>query len=668
MLLLFLDTETTGVELAKCQIIEIGAILYQLDESTFKLSKLQTFQSTISLRQKLEDRISRITGITESELQTAKGIVAVQKDWLGWLDVQIAKNGEIKAIVGHSIDFDLGFLKKEGWYLPTENTIDTLDLSKILYPNVSAVNLEYLAKKLEFEEDLNQGSITNMSHHRSLFDCIMCGNLFELILNKLQNIPYPQSFLDNISRDYLLKLPFYSQKQIQFGNPSKTNLPNEKLLSGELKYPSLAQRLEMLNIETLDQLIHALEWKWLPAQKLILMQIISCNVHRLSGYKYLKIHTQGLNYTALTLLDWCENKRELNSVTVVKNFERIIESLGYLLDNHCNLGEIASLIEIYQSLQPESIWLQKLLSQYHFLLIGVQTLVDKTTQNTGLILNLSQPLPKYRLVAQKLIQLVEDLKQIQWPIGDPKTESFLAIIRVKVGKLIQNLDIRSNKVQLRVGNGDLFFNCRKISFDLNKHLVGLTTDSQVQINLNQDYTTKLLKIIGVELDINQWQSPNQNYPLKTKNGIGAAEFLREKIKIAKEKKESVIIFCGLNSSLKKIEKTADSENLMKDVLIIGESGGVTKIASKLEQGFVGVVVVKFTASDFFAGQIKTKFAQVIIYDRPFFLMHTFWQTKAKQSSNPDEFLLAIKNIYLQGKVNSLYSSFQCPVEFVYNLI
>ncbi len=668
MLLLFLDTETTGVELAKCQIMEIGAVLCELDEITFEIKKLEQFQSTVSLRQKLEDRISRITGITQKELQTAQGIIAVQKDWLIWIDSQTTKYGNIKAIVGHSIDFDINFLKKEGWYLPTENKIDTLDLAKILYPNISAVNLEYLAKKLEFENKIDNHLVQNMSHHRSLFDCIMCRNLFELMLSKVQQMSYPQVFLNHLSKDYFFDLQFYSQSNQSTVQKLEMEIISEKLLSGEIKYPTIPQRLEQLDYETLKKLITTLDWSWSPDQKLILMQIISCNIHRLANVRYLKIHMQGINYTAICLLNWCEKEKYQTTKTIIRNFERVIENLGYILDNHCNLGEVVSLIEIYQSLNSDSIFLQKLLSQYHFLLIGVQSVIDKSTQNTGLILDLNQTLPKYRLVVQKLVQLISDLKQIQWPQPNSQMESFLITINERVEKLVKNLDIRSNQVQLRISSGDLFFNCRKVNFDLIQHLQTITTDSQIHINLDQNYTHKLIKIIGLESDTTTWQTPNQNYPIKIQNGIGASDFLRDKIKLSKDKKESVIIFCGLNSSLNKLEKTSENENLMESVLILGESGGITKIASKLEQGFIGVVIVKFTASDFFALQNKIKFAQAIIYDRPFFSMHTFWQSKAKQNSNPDEFLLAIKNIYLQGKINSLHNRFQCPVEFVYNLI
>jgi len=59
------------------------------------------------------------------------------------------------AIIGHSLGFDLGFLKRENWFLPESfERIDTLDLSKIFLPHLQAVNLEFLTKKLNLNKQI----------------------------------------------------------------------------------------------------------------------------------------------------------------------------------------------------------------------------------------------------------------------------------------------------------------------------------------------------------------------------------------------------------------------------------------------------------------------------------------------------------------------------------
>jgi DNA polymerase III alpha subunit (gram-positive type) len=112
MLLLFLDTETSGLEPYKSQIIELGGIIYELDEKTLKLKEIDSFSNLLKLRREFDDKITRITKITKEDLMSATSQTKVQTDWESWLSKY-----EITAIIGHSIDFDLRFLKFEGWFL-----------------------------------------------------------------------------------------------------------------------------------------------------------------------------------------------------------------------------------------------------------------------------------------------------------------------------------------------------------------------------------------------------------------------------------------------------------------------------------------------------------------------------------------------------------------------
>ena len=182
MLFLFLDSETTGL-LKSDQIMEIGAILVDLEEQNWQMKKISEFETLVKINVEIDDKISRITGIDNKLLSNAPKLQPAQELWQNWLQNQIQnwQNGsnlekheselvETKlqnteseilknlqkdcqiAIIGHSLGFDLGFLRREDWFLPQNFvTIDTLDLSKIFLPFVDAVNLEFLTKKLNLK-------------------------------------------------------------------------------------------------------------------------------------------------------------------------------------------------------------------------------------------------------------------------------------------------------------------------------------------------------------------------------------------------------------------------------------------------------------------------------------------------------------------------------------
>ncbi len=220
MLFLFLDTETTSLNFQNGQIIELAATLCELGVENYQIFGNQTkpknlnilkklelnsknenpnqsqnqdgnqiktelennpkfklknsekckikkqkilnfreisrFETLVRLRQEIDAKTVRITGIDKEILKNAPKLEIAQENWQNWLKSELknqelanleTKNLEI-AIIGHSLDFDLGFLRHENWFLPEFVKIDTLELAKIFLPEIEAVNLEFLTKKL----------------------------------------------------------------------------------------------------------------------------------------------------------------------------------------------------------------------------------------------------------------------------------------------------------------------------------------------------------------------------------------------------------------------------------------------------------------------------------------------------------------------------------------
>lgn len=161
-----LDIETTGLSPERDEIIELGATLFD-DEKILK--KYQTF---LKASEPLPPLITHITNITDADLKDAPYLEDVQEEFMDFV-------GDYP-IVGHSIGFDLDFLRAKG--IVFENiTYDTLPLSQMLMPGLRTYSLEMLTEKLE---------IDHKEKHRALDDAIASAILFQILSKKIRDIDH----------------------------------------------------------------------------------------------------------------------------------------------------------------------------------------------------------------------------------------------------------------------------------------------------------------------------------------------------------------------------------------------------------------------------------------------------------------------------------------------
>ncbi len=129
--LVLIDLETTGTDPKFDKIIEIGAVKIK------DLEIVDEFCSFVNPERKLVDKITEITGIEDSDLETAPKIKEVLSDLDDFL-------GE-EPLMAHNMDFDRSFLEKKG----VEATfLDSLDLACMLYPREKKHTQQYLLKNL----------------------------------------------------------------------------------------------------------------------------------------------------------------------------------------------------------------------------------------------------------------------------------------------------------------------------------------------------------------------------------------------------------------------------------------------------------------------------------------------------------------------------------------
>ncbi len=156
-----LDLETTGLSAERDGIIEVGAVKFRGDEI------LDTFNSLVNPRRRLDDFIVRLTGINQNEVDRAPEFGAVRR--------QFAEFVGQSPIVGHNLRFDLSFLASHGLALRNPRC-DTWDLAYVLYPDLPEYSLERLADRF---------GVRNTNPHRALADAHATRNVFNVLLRRV---------------------------------------------------------------------------------------------------------------------------------------------------------------------------------------------------------------------------------------------------------------------------------------------------------------------------------------------------------------------------------------------------------------------------------------------------------------------------------------------------
>lgn len=128
-----LDIETTGLDPQKDEVIEIGAV-------RFKGHRVEGEWTTlIHPGKRIPPFITQLTGITDQMVVDAPSIRDVLPDLTHFIGNA--------PILGHNINFDLGFLKRHDLF-KQNFTMDTYEMASVLLPNAGRYNLGALAQAL----------------------------------------------------------------------------------------------------------------------------------------------------------------------------------------------------------------------------------------------------------------------------------------------------------------------------------------------------------------------------------------------------------------------------------------------------------------------------------------------------------------------------------------
>ncbi len=163
--LVALDIETTGLDARKDAIIEIGAV-------RFNGSRIEEeFSTLINPNRLIPPEITQLTGINNEMVRNAPPLSAVLQELVDFV-------GDCP-VVGHNVQFDLGFLIQAN-ILKYAQAVDTYELASVLMPLATRYNLSGLCQQL---------NIPNFGAHRALNDTKMTQLLFLELYDLAMNLP-----------------------------------------------------------------------------------------------------------------------------------------------------------------------------------------------------------------------------------------------------------------------------------------------------------------------------------------------------------------------------------------------------------------------------------------------------------------------------------------------
>ncbi|MFS0672651.1 ATP-dependent DNA helicase DinG [Ornithinibacillus sp. 179-J 7C1 HS] len=167
-----LDLETTGNSSAnQDKIIEVGIVVIE------KNKIIDEFSTMLYPEKSIPPFITKLTGIKDEDVYGAPSFIEMADTITGLL--------ENSYLIAHNVPFDMGFLNAElssiGKPRLKNPVIDTVELTRILFPQAPGFKLGQLAEYLEIKHD---------NPHRALSDAHVTAKLFIKLMEKILTLPY----------------------------------------------------------------------------------------------------------------------------------------------------------------------------------------------------------------------------------------------------------------------------------------------------------------------------------------------------------------------------------------------------------------------------------------------------------------------------------------------
>ncbi|MCR4442737.1 MAG: helicase C-terminal domain-containing protein [Peptococcaceae bacterium] len=162
----FLDVETTGINPRIDKIIEIAAVVKN------KAGTREVFNTLVNPGVKMPLYITALTGINQSMVQEAPSFEEIKEELMRILDGRV--------LVAHNAGFDIGFIEEALGRRLENQRIDSVELSRLIYPRSNSYSLRHLSRELSIPVEMS---------HRALPDVLALERLFFHLLEKVRSLP-----------------------------------------------------------------------------------------------------------------------------------------------------------------------------------------------------------------------------------------------------------------------------------------------------------------------------------------------------------------------------------------------------------------------------------------------------------------------------------------------
>ena len=214
---IIVDIETTGFDPISNKITEISAVKYRCNR------KVDEYVTFVAINERIPDRITKLTGITNEMLEGAPDLSEAIKGFLEFIGEDI--------IIGHNITFDLAFLGaacKDCLGIELKNNyVDVLRIANEKLPFLDSHKQVVVAKYF---------GIRTEGSHRALTDCEICNSCYQKLKElsvALYDAPIKQVSL-YISTKARLEKPFRGKKFFFIGIMSNWYINDMKTIVREL--------------------------------------------------------------------------------------------------------------------------------------------------------------------------------------------------------------------------------------------------------------------------------------------------------------------------------------------------------------------------------------------------------------------------------------------------
>jgi len=174
------DLETTGLDVGKDEIIEIGAILFSVKESRGRIvpDKLGEFQSFAKASKPIPSGATKVNNITNEMLANAPSCAEALQKFKVFCD-------NSSCLVAHNADaFDKRFLSsaygKHSVPAPIQPILDSIKMARNII-QLPSHSLGTIAKALEARNEISL-KISDESMHRAIYDCEMLMHILVALL------------------------------------------------------------------------------------------------------------------------------------------------------------------------------------------------------------------------------------------------------------------------------------------------------------------------------------------------------------------------------------------------------------------------------------------------------------------------------------------------------